>query len=66
MSRTLFNFSRAFLGITNFDEMLEQMLNYSYENKKKFDIIASIQMCEVGDEELSGIPPKVQQAVQKQ
>jgi hypothetical protein len=23
-------------------------------------------MCEVGDEELSGIPPKVQQAVQKQ
>lgn len=50
----------------DFDEMLEQMLNYSYENKKKFDIIAAIQMCEVGDEELSGIPPKVQQAVQKQ
>lgn len=50
----------------DFDEMLEQMLNYSYENKKKFDIIASLQMAEVADEELTGIPPKIVQQVQKQ
>ena len=50
----------------DFDEMLEQMLNYSYENKKKFDIIAALQMCEVADEELTGIPPKIVQQVQKQ
>jgi hypothetical protein len=50
----------------DFDEMLEQMLNYSYENKKKFDIIASLQMCEVADEELTGIPPKIVQPIKKQ
>ena len=50
----------------DFDEMLEQMLNYSYENKKKFDIIAALQCCEIADEELTGIPPKIVQQVQKQ
>lgn len=50
----------------DFDEMLEQMLNYSYENKKKFDIIAATQMAEVGDEELSGLPPVVVQPISKQ
>ena len=50
----------------DFDEMLEQMLNYSYENKKKFDIIAAVQMSEVADEELTGIPPKIVQSVKKQ
>jgi hypothetical protein len=50
----------------DFDEMLEQMLNYSYENKKKFDIIASLQMCEIADEELTGIPPRAVQPIQKQ
>lgn len=37
--------------------MLDQMLNYSYENKRKFDIIASMQMAEIADEELSGVTP---------
>ena len=41
----------------DFDEMLEQMLNYSYENKKKFDIIAAMQMAEIADEALMGIDP---------
>ena len=33
------------------------MLNYSYENKKKFDIIAAMQMAEIADEALMGIDP---------
>lgn len=37
--------------------MLDQMLNYSYENKRKFDIIAALQMAEIGDEDMSGLNP---------
>lgn len=47
------------------DEMLEQLLNYSYENKRKFDIIAALGMCEMADEELTGINPKVKNEVTK-
>ena len=32
-------------------------LNYSYENKKKFDIIAAMQMAEIADEALMVIDP---------
>lgn len=39
-----------------FDEMLEQLLNYSYEQKRKFDIIAAMGMAEIGDEALTGMP----------
>jgi hypothetical protein len=41
-----------------FEEMIEDCLNYSYENKTKFDIVASIGMAFLGDEELSGFVPK--------
>lgn len=37
--------------------MLDELLKYSYANKRKFDIIAAMQMCEVGDEELYGLTP---------
>lgn len=40
-----------------FIEFLEEMNRYTYENKGKFDIIAAMGMCELGDEELSGIRP---------
>ena len=46
-----------------FDEMLEQMLNYSYENKRKFDIIAALQMCEIADESMYDITPSVQDSI---
>ena len=39
------------------EDMLEQMLNYSYEAKRKFDIIAALGCCEIADEELSGVTP---------
>ena len=42
------------------DEMLEQLLKYSWENKRKFDIIASMSMAEIADEDMMGFIPKTQ------
>lgn len=50
----------------DFDEMLEQLLNYSYEAKRKFDIIAAMQLAEIADEELNGITPSVINSVSKE
>lgn len=52
--------------LIDFDEMLEQLLNYSYENKKKFDIVAALQMTEIADEELSGVNPTIVNSVSKE
>ena len=41
----------------DFDEMLEQLLNYSYEDKRKFDIVAALGQSEIADEELTGVTP---------
>lgn len=41
-----------------FPEMLDQLITYNDENKTKFDIIASMGMAELADEELSGIIPR--------
>lgn len=40
-----------------FPEMIQQLLNYSDEKKKEFDIVAAMGMCELGDEELSARRP---------
>jgi hypothetical protein len=37
--------------------MLDELTKYTDENKGKFDIIAAMGMCELADEELSGIVP---------
>ena len=46
--------------------MLEQMLNYSYEAKRKFDIIAALQCVEIADEELSGVTPTTVNKISKE
>ena len=46
-----------------FLDMLDQLLKYSFENKGKFDIVASMQMCEIADEELSEVVPVAQKPV---
>lgn len=48
------------------DELLEQLLNYSYENKRKYDIVAAMAMCEIGDEELLGFIPKSEKSVENE
>lgn len=42
-----------------FPEFLDQLLRYNDENKGKFDIVAAMGMCELADEELSGVVPRV-------
>ena len=55
------NFVSDFCGEIDIDEMLEQLLKYSYVDKRKFDIIAAMQMTEIADEEMAGIriPKKI-------
>lgn len=48
------------------EEILEQLLNYSYEAKRKYDIIAAMGCCEIADEELSGITPTTVNSVSKE
>jgi hypothetical protein len=44
-----------------FIEMIEQLQNWSWEKKGKFDLVSSMGMCEIGDEEMMGIVPKEEQ-----
>lgn len=46
-----------------FEEVLDQMLGYNDENKRKFDIIASLGMVQLADQELSGRTPTVVEEV---
>lgn len=46
-----------------FDEMLEELNNYTVENKRKFDIVAAMGMAELADEELAGNVPKIKEEV---
>lgn len=41
-----------------FDVMLDEFNRYTDENKRKFDIVAAVAMCELADEELAGVIPK--------
>lgn len=44
-----------------YEPMLHELITYSYENKRKFDMVAAMGMAELGDEELNGIAPKEQE-----
>lgn len=50
----------------NIDSMLEQLLKYSWENKRKFDIVSAMIVAEIGDEDLMGFAPRIQNEVQNQ
>lgn len=41
-----------------FDDMLDELNNYSDEHKRKFDIVAALGMAFLADEELMGVVPK--------
>lgn len=38
--------------------MVDELLRYSYENKRKFDIVAALGIALLADEEMSNRPPK--------
>lgn len=48
-----------------FKEFVEQLLFYSDEKKKDFDIIAAMGYCELGDEELSSKTPQAREPMGK-
>lgn len=43
-----------------FIEVVEELLKYSYEHKRKFDLVAALGMAMLADEELMFIKPKVE------
>lgn len=47
-----------------FDEMLDELNRYTDENKRQFDIVASMAMALLADEELQGVVPKQTEIVQ--
>ena len=49
-----------------FEEMLYQLLNYSFEDKRKFDIIAALVCVEIGDEALMMVSPTKVANIQKE
>ena len=49
-----------------FIEMIDQLLNYSIELKKQFDIVAAMGMAELGDEEMFVRKPEPEHQVEKE
>ena len=43
-----------------FIEIIEELLKYSYENKRKFDLVAALGMVLLADEELMFVKPKIE------
>lgn len=59
------NFINDYCYKLNIDEMLEQLLKYSYENKRKFDIVAAMAMTEIADEDMLNLRPKIKNELSK-
>ena len=53
----IYDFILDYSYTISFLDMIEQLLRYSDEKKKEFDIVAAMGMCELGDEELSARRP---------
>lgn len=51
------NFLEDYWYTIDYTDILQQLLKYSYSQKRKFDIVAAMQCAEIGDEELYGINP---------
>lgn len=41
-----------------YEPMLQELIKYSYENKRYYDIVAAMGMAELGDEEMAGVIPQ--------
>lgn len=60
------NFISDYWYTIDYLEVLEQLMNYSYELKRKFDIVAALQMVEIADESLTGITPTSVNTIKQQ
>ncbi len=61
----VYDFCLDYANTITFREMLEQLLGYSDERKREFDIVAAMIMAELADEELSSKVPVERQEVAK-
>lgn len=52
------NYVNDFSDQIDYLEVIDQLLRYSYENKRKFDIVAGLGMALLADEDLAGKVPK--------
>lgn len=59
----IYDFCLDYSTTIKYREMIEQLLNYSDEKKKEFDIVAAMGMAELGDEELSVRKPTEKEEV---
>lgn len=57
----IYDFCLDYSHTIGFREIVEQLLNYSDEKKKDFDIVAAMGMAELGDEELSVRKPEARE-----
>lgn len=60
------NFVQDYAHTIDFEEILQQLLNYSYEDKRKYDIVAALQMVMIGDEQLTGVIPREAGKIKKE
>lgn len=60
------NFVADYWHTIDFPEIVEQLLNYTLPEKRKFDCVAALQMVMLGDEALTGINPVAATPQQKQ
>ncbi len=49
-----------------FEDMLEELVTYSYSEKRKFDIVAAMGMCELGDEDMYGLRIETVNAIREE
>lgn len=61
----VYDFCLDYSHTIRYREMLEQLLNYSDEKKKQFDIVAAMQMTELADEEISFKKPAEREEISK-
>lgn len=59
------NFVEDYAHTIWYNEILVELLKYNYQNKRKFDITAAMGMCELADESLYGIAPKIEEKKRK-
>ena len=60
------NFIADYCHTIAFRNILDELNHYSYENKRKFDIVAALGQCELGDEELSQSKPVIRDNITKE
>jgi len=62
----IYDFVIDYCYTMGFPDMVSQLLEYSDEKKKDFDIVAAMGMCELGDEEMSVKKPEAREPQAKQ